>query len=182
MVSRSITRVPSASIRQRRVVADRSSRAISDKTPHRVLVVVNLTTCGVQLVAKVQQRLQAGPCRFFVVVPASANPREATWTEEGVCCAARYRLDRTLSVLRALDADVSGEVGDWAPLMAIEDAFRTREFDEIILSTPSPGKSRWIRLDLPSRIASRFGLPVSSVISPIDDSSGDQDPARSEDI
>ena len=142
-----------------------SPRRASDRSPHRSLVVINLTTFGEQLAAKVEQRLRVGPCSFHVVVPASVEPRGMTWTEEEVLRAARYRLNHALSVFRAMGADVSGEVGDWMPLLAIEDALRTREFDEIIVSTLSPRISRWIRLDLPHRVAYRFGLPVTHVTS-----------------
>jgi hypothetical protein len=131
----------------------------------RLRVVANLTVCGEQLATLVAQRLAAGPCSFHLVVPSAPDPHEPTWTEEAVRLAARHRLDQALSVFRALGADVSGEVGDWTPLLAIEDALRTREFDEIIVSTLPPGASRWLRLDLPNRVA-RFGLPVTHVISP----------------
>jgi hypothetical protein len=105
-------------------------------------------------------------------VPAAAEPHGMTWTEEGVRRAAGHRLDEAIAAFRALGADVSGEVGDWTPLLAIDDAIRTSEFDEIIVSTLPPGISRWLRLDLPHRVAHRFALPVSHVISPIDVSPG----------
>lgn len=149
-----------------------SARSGSHASLRRYLVVANLTVCGDQLAAEIRQRVQARPCSFHVVVPASAEPHGLTWTEEDVQRAARHRLDHALSAFRALGADVSGEVGDWTPVLAIEDALRTRAFDEIIVSTLAPGLSRWIRLDLPHRVTHRFGLPVTHVISPISYSPG----------
>jgi GABA permease len=146
---------------------------LGSRDPRRYLVVANLTVCGEQLAETIQDCIRVGPCTFYVVVPASADPHGMTWTEEEVLRAARNRLNQALSMLRALGADVSGEVGDWTPLLAIEDTLRTQEFDEIIVSTLSPGLSRWIGLDLPNRVAHRFGLPVSHVISPTHDSAGD---------
>lgn len=140
-----------------------------DKRPRRYLVVANRTACSEQLAAKIRRSLRAGPCHFHLVVPASADPRPLTWTEGEVLQAARTRLDLAFSAFRALGADVSGEVGDWSPLLAIEDALLTREFDEISVSTLPSGSSRWIRLDLAHRVAHRFGLPVSRVISSIDE-------------
>ena len=75
------------------------------------------------------------------------------------------RLDRALARFRALGADVDGEVGDGNPILAIEDALRREAFDEIILSTLPPGISRWLRLDLPSRVSERFRLPVTHLIA-----------------
>lgn len=106
-----------------------------DKPPRRYLVVANLTACGEQLAGKIRRSLRAGPCRFHLVVPASADPRRLTWTEGEVVQAARTRLKQALSVFRALGADVSGEVGDCSPMRAIEDTLLAREFDEIVVST-----------------------------------------------
>ncbi len=136
------------------------------ETPRRYLVVANLTAGGQGLSAKVQSCLRAGPCAFHLVVPASPDPTALTWTENEVRAAARERLHEGLSTLLALGAEADGEVGDWAPMMAIEDALRAQRFDEIIISTLPPGLSRWLRLDLVHRAAERFRLPVSHVISP----------------
>jgi hypothetical protein len=45
---------------------------------------------------------------------------------------------------------------------AVEDAINLRGFDEVIISTPSPRLSRWLRLDLPSKV-SGMGVPVTTV-------------------
>jgi hypothetical protein len=146
----------------------RSPRIETQARTRRYLVVANLTLGSEQLKLLIQRRLQRGPCSFHVVVPASPDPHTMTWAEGDVLRAARSRLDQALSMLRALHADVTGEVGDWTPLLAIEDAVRTETFDEIIVSTLPPGVSRWIGRDLPTRIAGRFGVPVTHVTSSID--------------
>ena len=48
------------------------------------------------------------------------------------------------------------------PLCAIQDAVNVRGFDEIILSTLPARVSRWLRLDLPSKVGG-LGLPVTTV-------------------
>ena len=45
---------------------------------------------------------------------------------------------------------------------AIQDAINLRGFDEIILSTLPARVSRWLKLDLPSKV-SGLGLPVTHV-------------------
>ena len=47
---------------------------------------------------------------------------------------------------------------------AIEEALHDGDFDEIILSTLPPHASRWLRLDLPSRVA-HLGLPLTLVVA-----------------
>jgi GABA permease len=145
-----------------------SPRIQTQARTRRYLVVANLTLGSEQLTLLIQRRLQRGPCSFHVVVPASPDPNTMTWAEGDVRRAARSRLDQALSMFRILHADVTGEVGDGMPLLAIEDAVRTETFDEIIVSTLPPGASRWIGLDLPTRIAGRFGVPVTHVTSSID--------------
>ena len=62
----------------------------------------------------------------------------------------------------AAGAPVDGLVGDASPLDAIQDAINVRGFDEIIISTLPARVSRWMKLDLPSKL-SGLGLPVTTV-------------------
>jgi hypothetical protein len=57
---------------------------------------------------------------------------------------------------------VDGLLGDPAPLIAIEDAVNLHGFDEVIISTLPVRVSRWLKLDLPSKVAG-LGLPVTTV-------------------
>jgi hypothetical protein len=130
----------------------------------RYLVVANQTLGGEHLIERVRQCLADGPSRFHIVVPATPSSEHLTWTEGEATAIAQERLDRALRRFRELDAEASGEVGDKNPMLAIEDAMRDGQFDEIILSTLPPGVSRWLKLDLPSRVAGRFGLPVTHLV------------------
>jgi hypothetical protein len=70
-----------------------------------------------------------------------------------------------LAIERFADlGEVTGEVGDEHPVDAVRDVLeRGERFDGIVLSTLKPGVSRWLRLDLISRIEG-FGLPVIHVV------------------
>jgi hypothetical protein len=84
---------------------------------------------------------------------------------------ARGALDETLPALQeAAGSPVEGIVGDPDPVAAVEDAINLRGFDEVIISTPSPRLSRWLRLDLPSKV-SGMGVPVRTVAPSHDDRS-----------
>jgi hypothetical protein len=128
----------------------------------RYLVVANQTLLGDHLVAKIRECLLAGPCQFYVVVPAAHTKDHLLWTEGHDRAVARLRLDEALERFRSLGADVDGEIGDPRPVDAIGDACRhAAPFDEIILSTLPAGMSRWLRQDLPHRVERAFGLPTS---------------------
>ncbi len=131
----------------------------------RYLVVANQTLGADQLYHKVRECQAAGPCTFHIVVPATPPNENLTWAEGEASAIARERLGRALAWFRELGAEVDGEVGDANPLLAIWDALRESQFDHIILSTLPAGISRWLKMDLPSRVRAAVNLPVSHIIS-----------------
>lgn len=136
------------------------------------LVIANQTLGGEELIARIRECIDAGPCRFHIVVPATPPGEHLTWVEGEANAIAAERLERARASFRELGAEVEGEVGDANPIEAIGDAIRENEFDEIIISTLPPGPSRWLKRDLLHRAPS-FGLPVTHVI-------GDPEPAPGE--
>jgi hypothetical protein len=87
-----------------------------------------------------------------VVDPIEAGEREA----REVLAQALPRLSE------AAGSEVTGSIGDAEPLMAVEDAVNLGHYDEIIVSTLPLGISRWIKLDLVSKVRA-LGLPVTHV-------------------
>lgn len=77
---------------------------------------------------------------------------------------ARHRLDRMLEQIRSAGGEAEGEVGGEDPLEATMAALeRPPPFDEVIVSTLPAGISRWLRMDLPSRVARLTDAPVTTV-------------------
>jgi GABA permease len=134
----------------------------------RVLIVANRTLGGKHLHREVLEYMAQGPCRFYVLVPATPKTthHRLVWTEGESRMLAAGRLREALLHLHEIGADAAGQVGDQRPLTAIADLLRVQEFDEIILSTLAPGLSRWLSHDLPSRVRRAFGLPVTHVVAP----------------
>jgi hypothetical protein len=87
-----------------------------------------------------------------VVDPEDQDTAEA----EGVLAGALPKLTD------AAGSEVTGLTGSTNPHLAIEDAVNLHGFDEIIISTLSPRVSRWLKLDLPSKL-SGLGIPVTTV-------------------
>jgi cell pole-organizing protein PopZ len=130
----------------------------------RYLVVANRTLGGSHLMAKVRECVAAGPCEFHVLVPASHNTKDFTWTEGSDRAAAEARLAEAMARFKATGAGVTGEVGDGNPLEAIGDVLRREQFDEIILSTLPPGISRWLGQDLPTRVRKQHRVTVHHIV------------------
>lgn len=130
----------------------------------RILILANRTAMDSALVDAVRQRAQRGPANFHLVVPATPRGLHRVVDPEvaGVQDA-RSRLDAALLVLgAAAGRPICGHVGDANPLSAVEDALNLEGIDEIIVSTLSPRLSRWLRLDIVSKVRA-LGLPTVHV-------------------
>ncbi len=134
----------------------------------RILVIANQTLGGEHLERRIRRLLLEGPCRFHLLVPASPPPNRA-WTEGEALALARDRLSEALEKFRTLGADVEGELGhpgDESPILVIREVLeREPTFDLIVLSTLSPGISRWLGMDLPHRVARLTSAPVEHIIA-----------------
>jgi hypothetical protein len=132
------------------------------------LVVANQTLKQPELAEKIQACVDAGPCDFFFVVPATRAHGPLRWTPADAVAVARRRLEGALERFRGLGANVAGEVGDASPVVAIGAVLRRRSFDALLLSTLPVGPSQWLRHDVPSRIEGLFNIPVELVTPPLD--------------
>ena len=131
----------------------------------RVLVVANRTAATPALLAAVRERAERGGCTFTLLVPNSSSGLERIADpEDHADTDARATLELALPLLEeAAGSPVTGMVGVPEPLAAIQDAINLHGFDEIILSTLPSRVSRWLKLDLPSKVGHATGLPVEHV-------------------
>jgi hypothetical protein len=133
-------------------------------TPTRVLIVAHKTAATPALIDAVRERAARGPCQFTLLVPNAAHGMHRVVDPEDVDMGeAQAVLDLALPLLeQAAGGPVEGKIGDPAPLTAIQDAVNIEGYDEVILSTLSARVSKWLKLDLPSKV-SGLGLPVTTV-------------------
>ena len=120
--------------------------------PAQVLVVANRTAATQDLLDAVHARVERdGAVYFHLLVPRSPG--------------AQAVVDRAVPLIEgAAHRPVTGSVARREdPMDAIEEALHDGDFDEIILSTLPPHLSRWLRMDLPSRVA-HLGLPLTLVV------------------
>ncbi len=141
----------------------------SAETPKRVLVVAHKTAATQPLLDAVAARAAKGPANFTLLVPNAAHGLHKLVDPEDLDASeAQTVLDHALPLLSdAAGTEVEGFVGSTDPTLAIQDAINLRGFDEVIISTLPTKVSRWLKLDLPSKV-SGLGLPVTT-ITPTDD-------------
>jgi hypothetical protein len=130
----------------------------------RVLVVANRPAATPPLLDAVRERAARGPCTFTLLVPhTSKGLHRLVDPEDQGQSEAHDTLELALPLMeQAAGAPVEGLIGDAEPLAAIQDAVNLQGFDEIIISTLPARVSRWLKLDLPSKVAG-LGLPVTTV-------------------
>jgi len=136
----------------------------SSEAPTRVLVVAHKTAATQPLLDAVRERARRGPCSFTLLVPnATHGLHKLVDPEDQGAGEAQAVIDQAQPLLEeAAEAPVRTLVGDPDPGAAIQDAINLHGFDEVIISTLPARLSRWLKLDLPSKV-SGMGLPVTTV-------------------
>lgn len=155
----------------------------------RYLVLANETLGGAELAAEIRERVARGDAEVHVLVPASGAGEEDGTTgvigggttstqsaaDPGVDGSdpetarqrAFDRMKEAVARFEELGAQVDGEVGDPDPRAAVRDAIEAGErFDEILVATPPASISKWVKMDLASRIERDHDIPVTHVESP----------------
>jgi hypothetical protein len=137
---------------------------MESSAPARVLVVAHKTAATPALIDAVRERAGRGPAKFTLLVPNPAHGLHAVVDpedqEEGE---GQQVLELAIPLLEeAAGGPVEGMVGDPSPMNAIQDAINIHGFDEVIISTLPARVSKWLKLDLPSKVTG-LGLPVTTV-------------------
>lgn len=110
--------------------------------------------------------LQNASAEFRLLVPATRTQHLFTWTTGESEALARATAEAVAEHLRSSGVPLRDVfVGDPDPVLAVSDELAVRpDIDGIIVSTFPPGISRWLRLDLPTRLEKSTRLPVIHVI------------------
>jgi hypothetical protein len=127
----------------------------------KVLVIANRTVDSDEVREAIVRRAAAGPLQVTLVAPASggaSSVRERRAVTE-------QRLERAVRRLREAGVAVEGIVGDADPMVAVQEAWDPRRFDEIIVATLPTGASRWMAADLPRRVERFSGARVAHVVA-----------------
>ncbi|MEA2285472.1 MAG: hypothetical protein QOJ21_1515 [Solirubrobacteraceae bacterium] len=137
---------------------------MESSAPARVLIVAHKTAATPALLEAVRARAAQGPATFTLLVPNAAHGLHALIDpEDQEHGEADQIIELAIPLLEeAAGGPVDGIVGDPTPMNAIQDAINVRGFDEVIISTLPARVSKWLKLDLPSKVGG-LGLPVTTV-------------------
>jgi hypothetical protein len=132
----------------------------------RILLIANETVGAPAVRDRIRSLVGDGPAEVFVVAPAlttSAFKHVAGDVDEAIE-AARERLEASVEALRASGLDAAGTVGDSDPNLALEDALRRFDADEVVISTHPPERSKWLEQDVVEKARCEISQPVTHVI------------------
>ena len=137
---------------------------MESSTPARVLVVAHKTAATPALIEAVRERAARGAATFTLLVPNPVHGLHTVVDAEDVEeSEGQTVLELAIPLLEeAAGAPVEGMVGDPSPMNAIQDAINLHGFDEVIISTLPARVSKWLKLDLPSKLTG-LRLPVTTV-------------------
>ena len=124
------------------------------------LLVAHQTAESDELLAAAQDLRRDDPAaQFVMLVPATPVGHLLAWEEGETRELARRAADSARAKLQKGGLDVvDAVVGDPDPVQAIGDHFREgrRRYGAIVLSTLPQGVSRWLRMDVPSRVRRHY--------------------------
>lgn len=124
-------------------------------TPHRTLIVANLTASTPFLLQEVKRLAGARPTAFSLLIPNSNQDQGSDWS---IATATKL-------LGRAAGATVDGHVGGQDPFESIKAEIAGGQYDDIVISTLPKRRSEWLQKDLPTRVEA-LGLPVTVITPP----------------
>ena len=136
------------------------------------LLVAHQTAESEELLSAARDLHREDPtARFVMLVPATPVGHMLAWEEGETREVARRAADSARVRLQEHGLEVvEASIGDADPVHAIGDELRTsrRRFNAIVLSTLPAGKSKWLGLDVISRVRRNYAaIPVIHVESRI---------------
>ena len=152
---------------------ERSARAARTEPAQRVLVLANRTLTGDELHDALRAASPGSESGRVLRRACPANPvdtgagrraRARRSSGRRPTTAAQRRLEQTLAILRDRGLTVDGELGDYRPLVALEQAMRSFEPDHVVISTQPDDRSTWLRHDVVTRARERLDVPVHHVV------------------
>ena len=140
-------------------------------TAQRIVVLANQTVGAGELHEALHRIEGSETAEYLVVVPANpvdtgqAEREGAAFVWEATTKAAQERLDATLEALREDGLTVTGELGDYRPLVALDKAMREFHPDHVVISTHPEERSTWLRHGVVAEARERYEVPVQHVVA-----------------
>lgn len=139
----------------------------------KFLVVAHQTVTNPMLLDQLKKIQEEDPSAEFVLLVPATPVRHLLFrqgTEQEASAVARELADKAPKAFEKSQVRlVAARVGSGSPQEAIDNEVKANpDYAGFVISTLTQEKSRWLRLDLPGLVTSKYGLPVYHVQAPID--------------
>jgi hypothetical protein len=139
----------------------------------KYLVVAHQTVTNPMLLDQLKKvEAEDQGAEFVLLVPATPvrHLLFRRGTEQEASAVARELADKALNAFERNHVNlVDARVGSGSPEEAIDNEVKADPgYAGFVISTLTQEKSRWLRLDLPALVESKYGLPVYHVQAPVD--------------
>ena len=133
----------------------------------RYLIVAHQTADSPRLVQAVRDIRRSDPGAVLgLLVPATPVSHLAGWTRGEAEAVAAEAGERARGRLAAEGIDLQDViVGDANPVYAVSDVFNRGRWDHVLVSTLAAGVSRWVKLDVVSRLSRELPVPVTHIVA-----------------
>ncbi len=127
----------------------------------KLLVIANRTIDANEIRDAIVSRADGGPLEVTLVAPvlSGAGSMRARRTKTA------QRLDGAVKQLHEAGVHAEAIVGDADPIVAVQEAWDPRRFDEVVVVTPPTGMPRWMPADLPHRVERLTSARVTHVVT-----------------
>jgi GABA permease len=142
----------------------------SSEPAKRIVVLANRTMAEGELHDALERIDASESAEYLVVVPVNpvdtgtADREGAAFVWQATREEARKRLDATLEELRSRGLTVEGHLGDYRPLVALDDAMRSFGPDHVVIATQPEERSTWLRHGILADARDRYDVPVQHVV------------------
>ena len=127
----------------------------------KLLVIANRILDANEISDAIVSRAGGGPLEVTLVAPVLSGAGSLRARRE----ATAQRLDGAIKRLSEAGVKAEAIVGDADPIVAVQDAWDPRLFDEVIVVTPPTGFPRWMPADLPHRVERLTAARVTHIIA-----------------
>lgn len=137
--------------------------------PETVLAFLNEVAGGRKLLAAIRERVEAGTEHVVLAAPQNVPSAGQIVDADEIRDAALSRVEVTQSVLHDFGVEAVGSVLDPDSPLALDDAVRAFDPDEILISCLPETRFGWARKDLIEWARDRFPVPVEHIPVRIED-------------
>ena len=134
-----------------------------------VLAFLNEVAGGRKLLEAVRDRVEHGATRVYLAAPQNQPQVGQIVDQDEVREAALSRVEVPQEVLAAFDIDADAAIFDPNPLLALDDAVRAADPQEVLISCLYETRVGLTRRDLVEWAKDRFEAPVSHIAVRVDD-------------